>query len=321
MNKKQPEMGSKVEIPRPLKTCLANPRVTIVTPVFNQAGTLPETIESVLKQSYENIEYIIIDDGSTDKTAEILKRYATRIQIIRQPNRGQSNALNRAWEQSTGEFLTYLSADDIMYPNCIERLLVNITNENLVYYPDFDLIDEDSRKIKVINNPEFKFSDLVCNLTCQPGVATLFSRKIFDLIGGWDASYNFIPDFEFWARASSHGGFKRVPEVLAGFRIHRQSGSIRSVSPESSDEIIRFVNDFRGFKTLECQKCAEFNSLLIAARSHLQSRRTMVGIFRYWQAIKLDPHNALAGKKLGFITNGLLRPLFYSIKLFISRIT
>lgn len=291
-------------------------KVTIVTPAFNQGHTIGETIESVLAQTYPNIEYIVIDDGSTDNTADVLKDYKARIQIITQKNQGQAAALNVAWGISSGEYLMYLSADDILYPDCIEALVKSIDGKTLVYYPDYDLIDPDSNRIRTVCMPDYNPTDLICKLICQPGLATLFRAEAYHLVGGWNPSYTFIPDFEFWTRVSRLGTFRRIPQVLGGFRIHEDSGSVRKISEIASDEIIRFVDEFNNFPSEEFEKAAIFQSRLISARSHLQSNRIGSGIARYFQALCIDSTSALTIANIRFVVSGLVRRLYYRLKFF-----
>lgn len=287
--------------------------VTVVTPVYNQASTLEETIESVLSQTYANIEYIIVNDGSTDNTQDILDSYSHTIKVISQENKGQSEALNRGWNESSGQYLTYLSADDVIYPDCIESLVSSIDRTAVVYYPDFDLIDVHSNKIRSAEVPDYNREDLLCGLVCQPGLAAIFCANAFRATCGWDTSYRFIPDFEFWTRMSSHGHFKHVRKPLGGFRIHETSGSVRDISVGASDEIVRFVDKF-GYDNSNHKKRACFQSRLMSSRSHFQSHRIMKGVIRYFQAVCYNPIRAVMPANLKFVLSGLVRRIYYRLK-------
>lgn len=288
--------------------------VTIVTPVFNQASTLRETIESVLAQTYDNIQYIIVNDGSTDNTASVLQEYEGRVTIITQDNHGQSAALNLGWSEGKGDYLTYLSADDIMYPDCIGKLVSSIDDSAIVYYPDFDLIDADSRKIRTAKMSDYKEEELKFGLICQPGLVALFSAEVFRLTGGWDQSFRFIPDFEFWVRMAEFGQFRRIPEVLGGFRVHGNSESVREVSVQSSDEIVRFVDDYPYNRESSDFRKAYVQSRLMSSRSHFQSRRYWLGIQRFFQAIRSDPIRGLRPKSIQFVLSGAVRRTFYQFR-------
>lgn len=124
--------------------------VSIVTPAFNQAKYLVETIESVLAQDYPNIEYIVLNDGSTDNTEEILRRYEGFLKWETQKNMGQSKTLNKGWSISSGKYLGYLSSDDILYPNAVSELVEVLERlpEIGVSYCDFDIINEHGTHVK-----------------------------------------------------------------------------------------------------------------------------------------------------------------------------
>ena len=114
------------------------PRVSVI-PAYNHARYLDEAIRSVLAQDYPYVELIVIDDGSTDATHEVLQQYAGQFQIIRQQNSGQSATLNRGWQISSGDVLGYLSADDTLHPRAVSRAIAVLKdNLNAVgVYPDF----------------------------------------------------------------------------------------------------------------------------------------------------------------------------------------
>ena len=119
------------------------PLVTLVTPTFNQCLFLSATIESVLAQDYPNIEYIVIDDGSTDDTKLVIDQFSDRVQCYFQPNQGQANALNNAWGKAKGTLLGYISSDDLLENNSVSEMvrMLQINTEAVVAYCDFDLID------------------------------------------------------------------------------------------------------------------------------------------------------------------------------------
>ena len=293
-------------------------KVTIVTPVFNQADTLTETIESVLAQSYKNIEYIIVNDGSTDNTQTIIEKYENKIKIMNQKNLGQSSALNNAWRVASGEYLTYLSADDILYKDGIKNLISHIDGTADIYYPDYDLIDRASNKIEEIRTKNYCRNDLVCKLICQPGLATIFKSEVFWRIGGWNDQLSFVPDLEFWLKASQFANFKRVPIVCGGFRIHGKSGSIRKVKRHQSDEILHLTHLKSKTNGDKCLKLQRINALAISSRSHLQSNRLFLGLVRYLMIFGLEPRQALKPAILRFILAGVARVFYYKLRSYVK---
>ena len=97
------------------------PLVTVVTPSYNQARFIRETIESVLKQDYPRIEYLVIDGGSTDESVSILREYSDHLRWVSEPDRGQAHAINKGWRQARGCILAYLNADDLYMPGAVAQ--------------------------------------------------------------------------------------------------------------------------------------------------------------------------------------------------------
>src|SRR5262249_5604315 len=124
----------------------AQPLVTIVTPAHNRAALLGEAIESVLAQDYPALEYIVVDDGSTDATPDVLKRYEGRLVAISQPNRGEIRTVNRGWALARGEIICTLNDDDVLLPGAVQAAVDAFRQrpDVLVVYPDYQLIDDES---------------------------------------------------------------------------------------------------------------------------------------------------------------------------------
>ena len=139
------------------------PLVSIVTPVYNQARYVEDTINSVLNQTYPQIEYIVINDGSTDESLSIIDRYRDRVRVVDQPNRGQAATLNRGWSESSGQIFGYLSSDDLLDPHCVERLVsVLLADARVVCaYPDCDLISPETVTLKRGVCRQFVLEELV----------------------------------------------------------------------------------------------------------------------------------------------------------------
>ena len=98
------------------------PRITIITPSFNQGDYIEQTLQSVLAQQYPNLEYLVIDGGSRDKTLDVLYRYAGRVQFLSEPDRGQSHAINKGLDLASGEIVAYLNSDDLLEPGCLMKV-------------------------------------------------------------------------------------------------------------------------------------------------------------------------------------------------------
>jgi len=225
----------------------AGPLVSIVIPNYNHASYLAAAIDSVLNQDYPRVELIVIDDGSTDGSRDILSRYSGRCHCETQPNRGQVVTMNRGWNMSQGEILGFLASDDLLLPGAISRM-VRCLVENpdaVLVYPDFNLIDPDSAIVRRVVTPEFDYTEMVTKFVCPPGPGALFRRAAFEKAGGWDESLKQMLDFEYWLRLGLLGRFLRVPEVLAAYRIHEGSQTFAaSTSQIRTEEPIEIMQRF-----------------------------------------------------------------------------
>jgi glycosyltransferase involved in cell wall biosynthesis len=291
------------------------PLVSIVTPTYNQAEYLAETIESVLSQTYSNIEYIVIDDGSTDNTQEVLSRFDSRIRHERHSNVGQAKTLNRGWAMSSGSLLGYLSSDDRLVPDAVARLVEGLSQhmEAAVVYCDYDLIDAKGRRFRSVKAGDFSISRLTVDLVCQPGPGALFRREVFERSGGWNESLRQVPDFEFWLRASRFGYFIRVPEILAHYRIHEESASFRPISAERSMEVVRVMTGYwDGVDSPEASRSMA-TAKMHSGKSHLQSGRLIDGLKQFYDAFCRDPSILLNGMTWRMMISGLFRRMLYFV--------
>lgn len=195
------------------------PRVSVVIPTFNRKGFLKEAIESVLRQTYKDLEVIVVDDGSEDGTEEVITAYGDkRIKYVWQPNRGPSAARNRGAAMAGGEFLAFLDSDDLWTPRKLEKQ-VSFFEENpfaRICYTDEIWI---RRGVRV--NPKKrhqKYSGWIypyCLPLCiiSPS-SVMFKRELWEEIGGFDESFPFCEDYEIWLRISSVEPIFLIPEKL-----------------------------------------------------------------------------------------------------------
>jgi glycosyltransferase involved in cell wall biosynthesis len=288
------------------------PAVSIIVPVYNGAETITETLESIRSQTYKNLEVMVIDDGSTDRTAEVARRFCDVFSYIYQPNSGQSSTLNRGWLMSRGRYLSYLSADDILYPNAVDKLVKHLEeNPSLsVIYPDYNLIDANSRVMRRINAPDFNARDLVEKIIVQPGPAAFFRREVFESTKGWKHDLKIAADFDFWLRAQAQGSFVHYPEVLAGLRVHSKSQSVAPLSELCSDEPVRVVEEFYESTSAAQMRwkknCSLASAYTISARFHMRSARWHSARERISAAVRLDPSLLLQMRFWRLVAGGMV---------------
>lgn len=194
------------------------PLVSIITPSFNQGKFIRETIESVLSQDYESIEYIIIDGGSTDDSLEIIKEYSKFITYISESDRGQSDAINKGFRMAHGEIVAWLNSDDVYEPHCVSRAVEEFEkNDTLgLLYGKGYIIDAEGRKVRVFEHTqEFDYWKLVNyeDYIMQP--ATFFRLKYLKQIGYLDIDLHYCMDWDLWIRLAAVSEVKYTPYLLA----------------------------------------------------------------------------------------------------------
>ena len=250
-------------------------RVSVVIPCFNAAATVGEAIESALAQSWRDVEIIVVDDGSSDGSAEVLRSFASRIRIDSGPNRGASAARNRGTALAAGAYIQYLDADDLLTPQAIEkRLLVLDDTGTDVAYSDWQRFEMDaagSRRFGEIVARCIEEVDPDAEIACAtdfwaPPAALLYRRRIVEAIGGWNERLPVIQDARFLFDAARHGArFVHVPGVSA---FYRQAASSLSRSNERAFMLDCYLNG------MEIQSLWETDGALTPVR-----QAALAGIF------------------------------------------
>lgn len=186
------------------------PKVSIVTPSFNQVRFIESTLKSVIDQGYPNLEYIIIDGGSTDGSVDIIERYAAIYPFIRwvsEKDSGQSNAINKGLKMTTGDIVAWINSDDVYDLNAISSA-VKCFQENpevSMVYGDANVVDENGKFVsKFAATEEFNLWRLIhiWDYIMQPTV--FWKREIFPKVGFLDESLNWTMDWDFWIRVGMH---------------------------------------------------------------------------------------------------------------------
>ena len=271
--------------------------VSLVIPVYNCERYLTEAIDSVLCQDYPNIELIVLDDGSTDRSRAIIEQYSESL-FVRDfhTNIGQAATLNKGWKMARGDILSYLSADDTLLPGAISGAVEQIraNPDVILFYGDYELMDSRSNTKKHVAAPDFSYEELVRDIVVQPGPGVFFRRQCFDKLGGWDVALRQIPDYEYWLRLSSLGLILHVSATWARFRIHEKSQSFHAATIEKSDEVINVLQRYFEGPNLP-QRIMSLRSksiamaYIISARFHLRAGRASFFWQRLCQAIRQHP--------------------------------
>lgn len=200
------------------------PLVSIIIPVYNGEDYVKEAIDSALNQTYDNKEIIVVNDGSFDKTETICLKYGKKIKYFSKENGGVSTALNLAIKKASGEYISWLSHDDLYYPNKIEDE-VKIANNNTIIYSDYDLIDENGNNIGNIILPHEKLENknsLPLMKGLINGITLLIPKKAFIDCGEFNIDLKCTQDYDMWFRMLIKGyNFVHLEQSLASSRQHR----------------------------------------------------------------------------------------------------
>jgi glycosyltransferase involved in cell wall biosynthesis len=209
------------------------PKISVITPSYNQASFIERTIQSVLDQDYPNLEYLVIDGGSTDGTVEILRKYDKHLHWLSEKDSGQSDAINKGFRNASGEILAFLNSDD-----CYELGALRRVGEYFATHPDAHWV---TGKCRIINNQgretrklitfyknlwlrakSFKVL-LVLDYVSQP--ATFWRRTVIEKIGLFDENEHFSMDYDYSLRVGQHFSLQVLDTYLAAFRVHPASKS------------------------------------------------------------------------------------------------
>lgn len=229
------------------------PKISIVTPSYNQGNFIEETITSVLAQQYPNLEYIVIDGGSTDNTLAILKKYDKQITYwVSEPDQGQSDAINKGFAKATGTIFGWLNSDDYLLP----KALFHIANAN--WKPDIGAVVGIGHKValnkNIVYTPQYYENITTEKLFLwtkgknfmQP--SCFFSKNAWDTCGPLNTELNYCMDVALWIAISKQFKFLRIPQQIAHAYIHEQAKTTADVE-QMLMETYLMIASMDGLKT------------------------------------------------------------------------
>ena len=209
------------------------PLVSIVTPSYNQAPYLEQTIRSVLEQDYiqkgGQIEYILIDGGSSDGSREIIRRYASLLDYwVSEPDRGQTDAINKGFARAHGEIFAWLNSDDAYLPNAVSEAVdyLQANPEAGMVYGDANLIDAKGKIVGAFPARQTDYRRLLRGSVHIPQQSAFFRAALWRQVGPLDPSFYFAMDYDLWVRLARVSSLHYRPCLWANFRLHPGGKSV-----------------------------------------------------------------------------------------------
>ena len=297
--------------------------ISVIIPVFNGEATIKETINSILNQTFQDIEIIIINDGSTDATLETIKEISnSRIKIFSYPNAGLSASRNRGISQAKGEYISFIDADDLWTPDKLELQWQALQDnpQAAVAYSWTDYIDESSkflksgRRIKVNGDA---FSKLLVTNFLENGSNPLISKKALEKVGGFDELLPVAEDKDMWLRLAANYEFVCVekPQILYRSSINSLSSNLNKMEATSLKVIERAFSYPKAyeFQHLKKQTISNFYKYLTfkAIEAKPQKGKTMTSIYFLWNYIKRNPRAIMNQKLMVIVTVKIISPRIY----------
>lgn len=197
--------------------------ISVVTPSFNSMPFIHDAINSVLIQGVDRVEHIVVDGASTDGTVEVLASYP-HLRWISEPDKGQTDALNKGFRMAQGDIIAWLNADDAYPPNTLPRVLRCFED-----HPELDLIYGDLWYVDALRRPLRRWRpvrDIEIEGLMSYSAAIFWRKRLFDKVGYLDETFNYCADLEFYLRVAPVAQVYYLPEVLLEFRLHERSKSV-----------------------------------------------------------------------------------------------
>jgi glycosyltransferase involved in cell wall biosynthesis len=228
--------------------------VAVVTPSYQQAEFIEETIRSVLLQDYPKLSYVIMDGGSSDGSADIIRKYAPWLtDWVSEPDRGQASAIAKGFQRIGGDILAWLNSDDVFAPGAIWRAIAEFRRNQraVLVYGNTDEIDRDGAPLgqaKYARQVDRQY--LVHEANAIPQPSAYFQRAAYETAGGMDTSLHWTMDYDLWIRLAALGPIVYLPETLSKLRVYPEAKTSRGM-PGMFDEFRRVGARYGGYGQLK----------------------------------------------------------------------
>lgn len=273
----------------------SDPLVSIITPSYNQAQFLEETIQSVLEQDYPNIEYLVVDGGSNDGSIDIIRKYSGSLAWwASEKDRGQADAINKGFSRAKGEVIAWINSDDYYVPgavsNAVRALQVN-PSAGMVY-GKVQVVDEKDEVLNTLTYANWQLPDLMSfHIIGQPAV--FMRRNILEKAGFLDLNYHFLLDHHLWLRMGLESSFQYIPNLWARAHYHEGCKNLAQAA-EFGKEAWRIVEwmkstpDFEPYLKGNLRK-VQAGAERLNAFYLLDAKEYSVSFRSYWRSLWLNP--------------------------------
>ena len=277
--------------------------ISIITPSYNQADFLEQTILSVSNQDYANVEYLIADGASTDGSIAIIQRYARDLSWwVSEKDAGQADAINKGFARASGEIIAWINSDDYYLPetlSSVAKIFAAHPNAGIIY-GDVLSIDGAGNTINIQRFAPYKLEDLMAfKIISQPAV--FMRRSVLEKAGYLDENYHFLLDHHLWLRIAQLAPMIYVPKILSAARYHENAKNIAQAE-KFGVEAFKILNWMKTDPAL-AKKFAENEPEILAGAHHLnafylvEAGKMRAGLTAYWRAFKYDSKTALKSWK------------------------
>lgn len=299
--------------------------VSIVTPSFNQASFLEQTMRSVLEQDYARLEYLVMDGGSTDGSVEIIRKNSDRLAYwASEKDSGQAEAINKGVARANGEVVAWLNSDDYYLPGTISAAVEAFERNPgmALLYGDMLAVDEHGRATNHLRYRQLTLEDLLCfQIIGQPAV--FLRRAAFERAGGLDPTFHFLLDHHLWIRLALQGPILHIPQIWSAARYHAAAKN-RLRAAEFGREAFRILE----WAAAEAQlapalarvgRRAQASAHRVDARYLLDGGRPKSSLRAWGRALRLHPPTAL--RRLNLLVGAMLESIgLRKLRLFLTRL-